>query len=125
MLFLKGNYERKLSFVNNERLITYNFGAQVSFKIRTPRQQAFAHSSLRIREFCAKNGMRVLPHPPYSPVNFFLFSKLKSVLKGQRFNTVAEIKEISLNELRAIQPEKLKRSFCQLKGRWQKCIDAC
>lgn len=26
-----------------------------------------AHASLQIREFCAKNQMSVLPHPPYSP----------------------------------------------------------
>ena len=86
-----------------------------------------AHASLQIREFRAKNGMSVLPHPPYSPdlapADFFLFPKLKSVLKGQRFDTAAEIKENSLKELRAIHPEEFKKSFLQLKRRWLKCID--
>ena len=30
---------------------------------------------------------------------------------------------LGLKKLRAIQPEDFKRSFCQLKRRWQKCID--
>jgi len=55
-----------------------------------------ASHALLIREFCAKNQMTVLPQPPYSPdlvpANFFMFSKLKSVLKGRRFDTIEEIK---------------------------------
>jgi transposase len=65
-----------------------------------------AHASLLIREFLIKNETTVLPPPPYSPdlapADFFLFPKLKTTLKG-RFESIEEIEENSLTELRAIQ----------------------
>jgi len=51
-----------------------------------------AHASLLIREFLAKQETIVVPQPPYSPdlapADFFLFPKLKSTLKGRRFQTI-------------------------------------
>jgi hypothetical protein len=39
--------------------------------------------------------MSVMPHPPYSPdlapYDFFLFPKMKLMLKGRRFDTIEEI----------------------------------
>jgi transposase len=50
-----------------------------------------AHASLLIRDFLANTNTTVLPQPPYSPdlapADFFLFPKLKSTLKEQRFQT--------------------------------------
>ena len=44
---------------------------------------------LEIRKFLAKNNIAVLEHPPYSPdlapCDFFLFPKLKEVIKGTHF----------------------------------------
>jgi len=61
---------------------------------------ALAHAPLLIREFLTKQDMIVEPQPPYSPdlapADFFLFPKLKSTLKGHRFQTIEEIKENSL-----------------------------
>ena len=65
-----------------------------------------AHASLLIREFLAKQETIVVLQPSYSPdlapADFFLFPKLKSTLKGRRFQTIEEIKENSLQDLRAI-----------------------
>jgi len=48
-----------------------------------------AHTAISVRQFCAKNGMTVLPHPPYSPdvapSDFFLFPRMKRDLKGKCF----------------------------------------
>lgn len=48
---------------------------------------AMAHISLLIHDFCVKKNMTVLPHPPYFPAlasaEFFLFPKLKSLLKSE------------------------------------------
>jgi transposase len=56
-----------------------------------------AYASLLIREFLAKNEATVVPQPPYSPdlatADFFLFPKLKSTLKGQRFESIEETEE--------------------------------
>jgi len=59
-----------------------------------------AHVSLLIREFLTKHETTVVPQPPYSPdlvpADFFLFPKLKSSLKGRRFQNVEEIEENSI-----------------------------
>ena len=48
-----------------------------------------AHNVLGIREFLAKSNIAVLEQPPYSPdlalCDFFLFPKLKEVIKEARF----------------------------------------
>jgi transposase len=73
------------------------------------------HTSLLIREFLAKQEMIVMPQPPYSPdlapADFFLFPKLKSTLKGRRFQTVEEIKENSLQDPRAIPQNTFQDAF--------------
>ena len=48
-----------------------------------------AYNASGIREFLAKNNISVLEQPPYSPdlapCDFFLFPKLKEVIKGTHF----------------------------------------
>ena len=56
-----------------------------------------AHSALVVKSFLAKHNTPVLQHPPYSPdlapCDFFMFPKVKEVLKGSRFETVEAVKE--------------------------------
>ncbi|CAK9809034.1 Protein GVQW3 [Anthophora quadrimaculata] len=82
---------------------------------------------LLIRQFCAKNHMTVLLQPPYSPdfapYDFFLFSKLKSVLKGRRFNSVEDIKHNSSLALKDIPKEAYQDCMVKWKHRWNKCVD--
>jgi len=67
---------------------------------------ATADASLLIRSYLAKHQTSVVPHPPYSPdlapADFFLFPKLKTTLKGCRFQTTEEIQENAIRVLRAI-----------------------
>ena len=53
---------------------------------------ALAHTSLLICSYLAKHQTSIVPHPPYSPAlapgDFFLFPKLKTTLKGCRFQTI-------------------------------------
>ncbi|KAL4120451.1 hypothetical protein QTP88_013142 [Uroleucon formosanum] len=74
-----------------------------------------AHSALSIREFLADKKIPVVPHPSYSsdlaPCDFFLFPRLKSALKGQRFQDVEEIKANTAAELKAITLEQFQRTF--------------
>jgi transposase len=80
-----------------------------------------AHASLLIHEILRKDETTVVPHPPYSPdlapVDFFLFPKLKSSLKGRRFQTVEEIEENSLQALRTIPQITLYDAFQNWKKR--------
>jgi transposase len=71
--------------------------------------------ALLIREFLTKHEATVVPQPPYSPdldpADFFLFPKLKSSLKGRRFQTKEEIEENSLWNLHAIPQNMFQDSF--------------
>ena len=86
------------------------------------RDNAPAHASLLICEFLTKHETTVVPQPPYSPdlapADFFLFPKLKSSLKGRRFQMVEEIEENSIRDLRAI----MQNTFQNWKKRWAWCI---
>jgi len=76
-----------------------------------------AHASLLIRRYLAKHQTSVVPHPPYSPdlapANFFLFPKLKTTLKGRRFQTITEIQQNAIRELRAITESAFQEAFKQ------------
>jgi histone-lysine N-methyltransferase SETMAR len=56
-----------------------------------------AHKFLSVKKFLTKNSMTELLHPPYSPdlapYDFFLFARIKQVLKGKRFADVEEVKK--------------------------------
>ncbi|UYV77047.1 hypothetical protein LAZ67_14002993 [Cordylochernes scorpioides] len=70
----------------------------------------------------------ILPQPPYSPDiapnDFFLFPKLKAVLKGRHFDTRDDIIEKSLLALKSIPKELYKNCFDNLGKRWRWCIEA-
>jgi transposase len=84
--------------------------------------------SLLIHEFLAKQETTVVPQPPYSPdlapAHFFLFPKLKSTLKGRRFQTIGEIKENSLQDLCAIPQNTFQDAFQNWKKCWERCINS-
>jgi len=72
-----------------------------------------------------KRQTSVVPHPPYSPAlapaDFFLFRKLKTTLKGH-FQTIEEIQENVIRELRAIAESAFQEVFKQWKKGWKRCI---
>jgi len=78
-----------------------------------------AHASLLIRSYLAKHQTSVVPHPPYSPnltpADFFLFPKLKTTLKERRFQTIEEIQENAIRELRAITESAFQEALQQWK----------
>ena len=80
-----------------------------------------AHASLLIRSYLAKHQTYVVPHPPYSPdlapADFFLFPKLKTTLKGCRFQTIGEIQENAIRKLRAVAESAFQEAFQQWKKR--------
>jgi hypothetical protein len=56
----------------------------------------------------------------FHPWGLFLFPKLKSTLKGRRFQTIEEPEENSLRDLCAIP----QIAFQNWKKRWKRCIDS-
>ena len=82
-----------------------------------------AHASLLIYEFLMKHETTVVPQQPCSPdlapADFFLFSKLKSSLKGHQFRMVEEIEENSIWDLHAILQNTFQDVFQNWKQRWE------
>ena len=74
--------------------------------------------------FFTKHEANVVPQLPYSPdlvpADFLLFPKLKSSLKGRRFQTVEEIEENSIRDLRAIPQNTFQDAF----RNWKKTLFA-
>jgi len=87
-----------------------------------------AHVSLLIREFLVKQDTIVVAQTSYSPdlapVDFFLFPKLKSTLKGRRFQTIEEIKENLLQDLCAVPQNTFQDAFQNWKKCWEWCINS-
>ena len=61
---------------------------------------------LLMQRFLAKHQITQVTQPPHSPDlaprNFWLFPKLKSLLKGKRFQTIDEIQENMTGQLMVI-----------------------
>jgi hypothetical protein len=51
-----------------------------------------------------------------------MFPKLKTTLKGRRFQTTEEIQENAIRELGAITKSAFQEAFQQSKKRWERCI---
>jgi hypothetical protein len=70
----------------------------------------------------------VLPQPPYSPdlapADFYLLPKLKSTLKGRRFQTTQEITENPQTELHAISKKAYQDGFQKRQWRSERFINA-
>jgi hypothetical protein len=83
------------------------------------------HAALSVREFLAKHSIPVVPHSPHSPdlapCDFFLFPRLKSTLKGKRFEDVSEIQLNTTRQLQAIPKQVYQKFIEKWKDRWNRC----
>ncbi|GFW99473.1 putative mariner transposase [Trichonephila clavipes] len=86
-----------------------------------------AHSALSVKRFLAKHSIPVLEHPPYSPdlapCDFCLFPKVKSALKGTRFESVEAVKEKAAGVLKELTKDDFQHCFQQWKIRMERCRD--
>jgi len=89
---------------------------------------ATAHTSHLVQQFLVKHGTAQLQQPPYSPdlapFDFFLFPRLKKVLKGHQFEATEDIKQSSTKTLLDIPKEEFAKCFQQWQKRWAKCVAA-
>jgi len=81
-----------------------------------------------VQQFLAKHSTAQLQQPPYSPdlapCDFFLFARLKKVLKGHRFEAMEDIIRNSLKTLLDIPKEKFAKCFQQWQKHWAKYVAA-
>ena len=85
-----------------------------------------AHTALSVREFLATKQITVLEHPAYSPDlapnEFFLFPKIKEILKGRHFDDIDNIRSNTTAVLKAIPQNHFQNCFEGWTRRWHQCI---
>jgi len=77
-------------------------------------------------EFLATKQITVLEYPAYSPDlgpnDFFLFPKIKEILKGRRFDDSDDIRSNTTAALKAIPQNQFQNCFEGWTRRWNRCI---
>ena len=85
-----------------------------------------AHTALSVREFLATKQITVLEHSVYSPdlapSDFFLFPKIKEILKGRHFDDIDDIRSNTTSALKAIPQNQFQNYFEGWTRRWHRCI---
>jgi len=76
---------------------------------------ASSHTAGLTKEYLLSKKVHVFDHPPYSPdlapCDFYLFPKIKNLLRGKRFNDEDEAFQAFHEEIKALTPND-----------WEKCI---
>jgi [histone H3]-lysine36 N-dimethyltransferase SETMAR len=87
-----------------------------------------SHSAFLTTNFLAKNKVKIVPHPPYSPdlamCDFWLFSGLKHFLRGKVFSSEGEIDCVVNEYFESIPKEAWASAFEMWRTRMIRCIDA-
>jgi len=77
-------------------------------------------------EFLATKQITVLEYPAYSPdlvpSDFFLFPKIKEILKGRHFDDIDDIRNNTMTALKAIPQTHFQNSFEGWTRRYHRCI---
>jgi len=84
-----------------------------------------AHTALSVREFIANKQITVLEDPAYSPdlapSDFFLFPKVKKILKGWHFDDSDEIRSNTTAAMKTILQNQFQNCFEGWTRRWHRC----
>ena len=74
----------------------------------------------------AKNNITIINYPPYSselpPYDFYLFPKVKNIMRGEHFVAVDTIKRETTKLLMELTKEDMQHYFQEWEKRWTKCI---
>ena len=86
---------------------------------------AAPHKSRATTQALQEQGIRVLPHPAYSPdlapCDFWLFPILKDRLAGRKFERIQDLAKAVKSELRTIPEEEYHNAF----RKWLKRLELC
>jgi len=79
-----------------------------------------------VREFLATKQITVLEHPASSPdlapIDFFLFPKIKEILKGRHFDDTDNIRKNTTAALKAFPQNQPQNCFEGWTRPWHRCI---
>jgi hypothetical protein len=84
------------------------------------------HTAVSVKQFLTTQGVPELNYLPYSPdlspPGFFLFPKIKSMLKERRFEDTEDIERNLTKELLELHANEFKKCFQQFYERARKCV---
>jgi len=82
--------------------------------------------ALFVREILATKQITVWEHPAYSPdlapSDFFLFPKMKEILKGRHFDDIDDMKNTTTAALKAIPQNQFQNCSEGWTRNWHRCI---
>ena len=108
----KVRWKRPTLFVNNSWILLHD--------------NAPAHTALSVREFLATKQITVLEQPTYSPDlapnYFFMFPKIKEILKGKHFDDIDDIRSNTTAALKVIPQNQFQNYFKGWTRRWHRCL---
>lgn len=85
-----------------------------------------SHNALTVREFLTEKNIAILPHPPYSPdlapCDFFVFPKIKDLLKGHHHGTIDQIQKAATRTLDMFTDADFQHCFQEWQNRWNRCV---
>ena len=85
-----------------------------------------SHRASRTQKTINRRSIEVLGHPPYSPdlapCDFFLFPKLKKILRGRQFDNVADLQRAVQSAIASLWPSAYKNCYYSWVKRCRKCI---
>jgi histone-lysine N-methyltransferase SETMAR len=85
-----------------------------------------AHGSRVVHEVLQRRQISLLEHPPYSPdlapCDFWPFPRVKSQLRGQKFESSSALQGALQAILKSIARDGLQHVFQEWRERWTKCI---
>lgn len=88
---------------------------------------ASAHTAALTKEYLGKKKVTVLNHPPYSPdlapCDFYLFPKIKDLLRGKRYEDEDEAFSQFLYEINQLTPNDWEKCMKSWFGRMRECIE--
>jgi len=86
------------------------------------------HNALSVKQFLVSNNTVVLAHPSYlpdlAPCEFFLFPKIKFMLKGAHFVLTEEVKAKMIQLLNSLRENNLQLCFEQCQHHMQLCLNS-
>ncbi|PNF20111.1 hypothetical protein B7P43_G04786 [Cryptotermes secundus] len=111
-----------------EELGMQRLAAKLLPKLLSPEQQQLrlevAQDMLEV-SWPSMAGVRQAPYSPdMANCDFWLFPKLKTQLKGRRFDSRKDIKQNATAQLHAIPKEAFQNCFQRWKNHWAKCVES-
>ena len=86
------------------------------------------HTALSVTEVLTSKGIPVVPQPTYisdlRPCEFFIFPKLKNVLKGRHLGTLENNQKSLTGMMKTIPVEDFQRCYQKWEQRLHQCVAA-